>query len=386
MKYMVIGAGGIGSTVAMDLAQCSETSAISVADINMAVAQEVAQSLGPKGTACEVDIYDAQGLVNAIEGHDVVLNLAGPYYQTAGPVLEACMAAKVNYVDVADDASAVVKLLGYEDACREAGITALVAFGASPGLSNVLCMLGASKMDEVDELYTLWVQSVLEDTTGAASIWHGLEMVSGTVPQFIDGKLQEVPAISGRVDVDFGSAMGEWPVYYVGHPEPVTLPNYIKGVKKVVNMGNLWPADADLVNLFGPYRDLGLCHTDTLRVGTTEVSKRDFACANIMDSFDKALAANTDESNPDEAGTQLRIDVIGRTGGFPDRISYAISGTAKNLTGWSASFAAQALAAGKIDSKGLFPPEAVANPDALLHYLGERGVQVIETKTETRTL
>ena len=227
---------------------------------------------------------------------------------------------------------------------------------------------------------------VADDASGAASIWHGLEMVSGTVPQFIDGKLQEVPAISGRVDVDFGSTMGDWPVYYVGHPEPITLPNYIKGVKKVVNMGNLWPADADLVNLFGPYRDLGLCGIDTLRVGTLEVSKLDFACANIVDSFDNALAANTDEDGLEEAGSHLRIDVIGRTEGFPDRISYAVSGTAKNLTGWSASFAAQALAAGTIDSKGLFPAEAVANPDALLQYLGERGVRVIETKTNTRTL
>jgi len=80
MKYIVIGAGGIGSTVALDLAQCSETNSVSVADINMTAAQEVAQSLGSKGTACKVDIYDAQGLVNAIEGYDVVLNLAGPYY------------------------------------------------------------------------------------------------------------------------------------------------------------------------------------------------------------------------------------------------------------------------------------------------------------------
>ena len=386
MKYMVIGAGGIGSTVAADLAHCSETSTIGVADINLEAAQQVAQSLGSKATAYKVDIYDAQGLVDAIEGYDVVLNLAGPYYQTAGPVLEACMAAKVNYIDVADDASAVVKLLGYDDACREAGITALVAFGASPGLSNVLCMLGAVKMDEVDEIYTLWVQSVLEDTTGAASIWHGLEMVSGTVPQFLDGELKNVPAISGATKVDFGGLMGEWPVYYVGHPEPVTLPTYVKGVKKVVNMGNLWPADADLVSLFGPYRDLGLCGTDTLRVGAAEVSKRDFACANIVDLFDKALAANTDDGELEEAGTHLRIEVIGRTGGFPDHISYSISGKTKNLTGWSASFAAQALAAGKIDSKGLFPPEVLENRDALLQYLGERGVRVIETKTETRTL
>jgi saccharopine dehydrogenase (NAD+, L-lysine-forming) len=316
----------------------------------------------------------------------VVVNLAGPYYKTAGPVLQACKAEKVHYVDVADDAAATRKLLGYHQECEEAGITALICYGASPGLSNVLCMLGASQMDEVDELHTLWVQSVLEDTTGAASIWHGLEMVNGTVGQFLDGELKEVPALSGGTNHKFGEGLDEWPVYYVGHPEPITLPDYVKGVKKVVNMGNLWPQDADLLGVFGPYRDMGLTNTETLAVGDVEISKRDFACANIIDQFTKALEANVGEDAVEEAGTHLRVDVLGKKGGRPSRISYQLKTVTKEATGCCAAYAAQSIAKDEITSKGVHPPEAITDPSSLLQYLAERGFSIIETKTETKPL
>ncbi|NAZ76571.1 hypothetical protein GTQ99_14260 [Kineococcus sp. T13] len=42
----------------------------------------------------------------------VVVNTVGPFTTTAGPLVEACLAAGSDYVDIADDVAAVPALLG----------------------------------------------------------------------------------------------------------------------------------------------------------------------------------------------------------------------------------------------------------------------------------
>lgn len=107
MKYLVIGVGAIGTVIAKDLAQAKNTTEVGLADINLAFAQELADEIGGNTKAIHVDIYDEDILRRVIKDYDVVVNATGPFYKTVRYVVEACINEKVDYVDVADDSSAV---------------------------------------------------------------------------------------------------------------------------------------------------------------------------------------------------------------------------------------------------------------------------------------
>jgi len=177
----------------------------------------------------------------------------------------------------------------------------------------------------------------------------------------------------------FREPLGEWPVYYVGHAEPITLPRYIKGLKTVTNRGNLWPQDADLLRLTGPYNELGLSSTDTLKIGEVEISKRDFSSVNIISMINESMEGTADEG--DDVGAHIRVDVKGGIGGHEAHYVYTLATDMNDCTGFSASYAAQAIATGKITEKGIFPPEGLPDPTPLFKYLAGKDINIYETKT-----
>ena len=212
MKIIVIGAGGVGSGVALDLSSAKELTLLGIGDIDFERATEVANELGDKAKPVHVDIYDEKKLRNVIKDYDVVVNATGPFYKTARFIIEACIDEKIDYVDIADDSSAVSMLLEYEDACAKAEITAVICAGASPGSTNMFGKYGSELLDTTDEIHTNWVVSSLGvgDPSGA-TLWHAIEMSTGTCPQFLDGELKEVESVSGKVNVDFGGKLGSYP-------------------------------------------------------------------------------------------------------------------------------------------------------------------------------
>ena len=81
-----------------------------------------------------LDVRNEQQLLQALQGQDVVVNLVGPYYLFGTTVLEAAIQKGVNYVDIVDDFDTAAQLLELNDKAAGAGVTALIAMGASPGL------------------------------------------------------------------------------------------------------------------------------------------------------------------------------------------------------------------------------------------------------------
>ena len=380
MPIIVLGgAGDIGRVVTGDLAAAAGSNDVCIGDLNLEAAREMATGLGSKVTARAVDINDARGLVSALKGYDVAVNCVGPFYKHGSKVLEACMQAKVHYVDVCDDYDAAELLLGFDGQCRQAGITAIICQGASPGITNMMGLLGASKM-EAEAIHTAWVESMM-DVGGFVVFWHGVHMASGEVPQYIDGQWVRVPALTGAEELEFLEPLGKYTVYYLGHSEPVTMPRFIKGVKTVTNKGNMWPKETDLIDLVKPFSDIGLTTTEPLTINGVEISRRDFVCHHMAGFLSTAL--------PNVAGVEglphflARVDVLGSVNGVSARYVYRSAFGTSEGTGWSASYAAQAIAQGKIEVRGVFAPEGCVDPADFFKYLKERGIDVHETRSLT---
>ena len=380
MRFIVLGGvGDVGSVITKDLAAVAEAAEVCIGDINLDKAQKMSMELGTKVTSRAVDIDDRGSLVNALKGYDVAVNCVGPFYKHGSKVLEACIEAKVNYVDICDDYDAAELLLGFDGPCREAGITAIICQGASPGITNMMGLLGAGKMD-AEAIHTAWVESMM-DVGGFVVLWHGVHMATGEVPQYLNGEWVRVPALDGAEELEFMDPLGKYPVYYLGHSEPVTMPRFIKGVKTVTNKGNVWPKEADLVELVKPLSEIGLTTTDPVMVFGVEVSRRDFLCHHMAEFLTAVFPAT--EGAEGLPHFLARVDVVGSVGGASARYIYNSAFNTGEGTGWSASYAAQAIAGGKIKAKGVFAPEGCVDPGDFFKYLKGKGIHVYETKCLT---
>ena len=70
-------------------------------------------------------LTDARALRAALEGVGVVLHAAGPFSATAEPMLEACLEARVHYLDVTGEVASVTPTL-WAFSSPSVGLTALI--------------------------------------------------------------------------------------------------------------------------------------------------------------------------------------------------------------------------------------------------------------------
>jgi len=374
MRAIVIGGlGGMGQGVARDLIKQEKITKVTLGDINIdpARVQEKLRA-SDKVSLFKIDVNDHQVLVASIREHDVVVNTAGPFYKTAIAVARAAVEAGVNYIDICDDYEAVPVLFSspeIDEAAKKAGITVLTGMGSDPGTNNVLVKWYANQLDRVDEIHLFWVVSIAE-LAGAA--WdHSLHMVTGSIPQYIDGRLQYVEGGTGEETAQFLEPLGTCVVRYVGHPQPITIPRYIEGVKKVVIKGALIPLWVD--ELIKEQKETGFLNTDPIDVKGTPVIPYDMTLK-LWNAIPKGR-----DNGPQASG--LKVIVKGERAG--KRVTYTadIVGRMAPGTGLPASIAALMMDAGEVTVKGVVAPEGCIDPEKFLSALLQRGAKIHQTET-----
>jgi lysine 6-dehydrogenase len=372
MKALVLGGtGGMGQGVARDLIKQDQIKRVILGDINIdqSRVQEKLRA-SEKVSLIRIDVNDHKGMVNAIHDVDVVINCAGPFYKTAVAVARAAVEAKVNYIDICDDYEAAEILFNsdIDGAAKEAGITVLTGMGSDPGTNNVLVKWYANKLDRVDEIYLYWVVSIAE-LAGAA--WdHSLHMTLGKLPQYIDGKLQHVEGGTGEEMEKFLEPLGKCLISYVGHPQPLTIPRYIKEVKTVVIKGALIPLWVD--QLIKEQRSTGLLSKEPIDVKGTKVAPYDLTLK-LWDTIPK------DRDNG-PAASGLKVIVKGIRKGQQVTYTADIVGRMAPGTGLPASIAALMMDAGQVTVKGVVAPEGCIDPDRFLAELLKRGAKIHQTE------
>ncbi|MFA5615900.1 MAG: saccharopine dehydrogenase NADP-binding domain-containing protein [Syntrophorhabdaceae bacterium] len=373
MKVLVVGGtGGMGQGVARDLIKQERIEAVTLGDINVdpgRVQEKLKAS--PKVSLVKIDVNDHAEMVAAIKAADVVVNCAGPFYKTAVAVARAAVEAKVNYIDICDDyeVAQVLFTSDIDGAAKQAGITVLTGMGSDPGTNNVLVKWYADRLDRVDEIYLYWVVSIAE-LAGAA--WdHSLHMVLGKIPQYIDGQLVEVDGGDGEEIEHFLEPLGECLISYVGHPQPITIPRYIQGVKTVVIKGALIPLWVD--RLIKEQKAMGLLANEPVAVRGNKVVPYDLALK-LWDTIPKDR-----DRGPEASG--LKVIVKGERQGKQVTYTADIVGRMAPGTGLPASIAALMMDAGEVTAKGVVAPEGCVDPDKFLSELMKRGARIHQTET-----
>jgi saccharopine dehydrogenase (NAD+, L-lysine-forming) len=375
MRALIIGGvGGMGQGVARDLIKQEQVTAVILADL-FPDPQRLSTKLreNEKTELVKMDVNDHKSMVKAFKEVNVVINTAGPFYKTAVPVAEAAVEAKVNYIDICDDYEGTEILFNSEidNLARKAGITVLTGMGSDPGTNNVLVKWYADRLDEVDDIYLYWVVSIAE-LAGAA--WdHSLHMTLGKIPQYINGELVYVEGGTEVVAEQFLDPLGTCHVRYVGHPQPLTLPKYIKGVKNVIIKGALIPLWVD--ELIKEQKDTGFLGTEPIDIKGVQVTPYDLALK-LWETIPEGR-----DNGPQSSG--LKVIVNGKRNG--NRVTYTADmvGRMAPGTGLPASIASLMMDAGDVTETGVVAPEGCIDPDKFLSAFIKRGARIHQTEKIT---
>lgn len=372
MKKVVIlgGCGAVGSVAARTLAKQSNFNTVVIADIRLDIAKSLAVEIGSKAEAVHVDASSKESIANAIKDSDIVLNCVGPFYKTVKTVLETVMEAGIDYVDVCDDVDVTLDILDWNEKAQAAGITALIGMGSSPGVTNVMAKLAATTMLDETESVDIFHAHGGEPVEGPGVIGHRFHCMSIDIPMYLDGKMQyvkyfEPDGIALRQKFRFPVIDEEVLLYPYPHPEQVTLPNYLH-LKQVTNKGVVLP---------GKYYDLtrdicalGLHSRTPISVNGRDVAPYDFSIAYILEQRERILS----ETNFGDQRGCVSVLVKGRSKGEAVEYRFHLASRSEALgegTGIPAAMGTILVALGKIDKKGVWPPEACVNPADFLDLL-----------------
>ena len=376
MQALVLGGTGImGQAAARDLIKQQQVKKV-ILGSRSADPSKLHDKLrtSEKVSLCRIDVNDHEGLVRAIKDADVVINCVGPFYKTGVTVARAAIEAKVNYVDICDDYEVVSLLFipEIDNAAKEAGITILTGMGSDPGTSNVIAKYYANQLDRVDEVALFWAVSIAESEVNAA--WdHCLHMNTGNIPQYLDGKLEYVQAGTGEETVTFLEPLGTCQIHYVGHPEPLTMPRYIDGVKTVVAKGALLPPWAD--QLIKEQNESGFLSMEPIEVKGTKVAPYELTWRlwrTILNNRDKGPIASG-----------IKVVVRGERKGKQVTYTCDMVGKTAPGTGIPASIAAVMLYSGDIKVKGVVAPEGCIDPEKYFAAFLKRNAKMHQTETIT---
>ncbi|MHB8780946.1 MAG: saccharopine dehydrogenase family protein [Candidatus Geothermincolia bacterium] len=367
------GCGQVGRVAVKALTTTDVFDEIVIADGQLELAERLAKELGPRVSAVRVDADDPASLNAAMQGSRVALSCIGPFYKYGPLVLKAAIEAGIDYVDISDDLDATQNQLQLDDAAKAAGISAIIGMGNSPGLANLMARFCADHWLDQAESVDIYHIHGGEPQEGPAVIKHRLHAMTNDIPIYEDGefimvRMLEESGLPYWEETDF-ARVGTYPVYPYPHPETITLPRHLKGVKHVTNKGSVLPKDYfDLTMQL--VRD-GLAWEEPVTVQGNPVIPLEFAVSYILARRPEYLAA----AGVTQPTGCLKVKVSGLKDG--QRHTYIASmisesgQAAGEGTGIPAALGAMWLAQGKVAAKGVLPPEAAIDLAELLGLAGE---------------
>ncbi|MBT9166460.1 MAG: Lysine 6-dehydrogenase [Chloroflexi bacterium] len=290
----------------------------------------------------------------------------GPFYRFEKPIVEAALAAGVDYVSICDDNDAASAVIQMDRTARDKGRKVLTGMGWTPGLSNILARRGYDALEKTESIRIYWAGSA-GDSTGFAVPLHTIHIFSGLAPSYQGGETVEVKAGSEREIVGFPPPLGRIHTFHLGHPEPVTIPLYLEDVGEVTLKGGL--VENYLNNLARLLSSLRLTNTPAKKQAVGKLMKA------LLPLF---------PVNKQKAISGIRVEVTGYRDEKKVRLTYTAVDHMRRLTSIPLSIGTYQMGKGEIRRYGVFAPEAegAIDPDAFLQELSRRGIKVESREEE----
>ena len=200
-------AGNSGRLIAAELADRGLS--VRLAGRRRGPLEDLARALAANGAATDVrtvDARDAASLAEAIAGVGVVLSTIGPFTRQAGPVIDACLAAKLSYVDIANEWPAVRGLLDRDEQARAHAVTLVTGAGFGPAATETLVLRLVEQVGGVPDFVR--VAAAAGVTRQSESVRQTIQesLAQGVAITYRDGQVVREALGSGATVLTFGGA------------------------------------------------------------------------------------------------------------------------------------------------------------------------------------
>lgn len=200
------------------------------------LASQVARHPRLEGRVAAVD--DAAALDRAFDGAVAVINAAGPFLDTAAPVLEAALRAGIHYFDTSAEQRAAFDVYErFGERVREAGIVAMPSLAFYGALADLLATAALGDWPDAEAIdiavgLDRWHPTAGTRITGARNHWRRWVVA--------DGALQDVPDPPPTRHWHFPPPLGEQEVVLLTLSEIVAISRHLR-VDHVRSHMNLAP-------------------------------------------------------------------------------------------------------------------------------------------------
>jgi saccharopine dehydrogenase (NAD+, L-lysine-forming) len=392
-KVLVIGAGGVSSVCVHKMAQVAAANAGIFSEIHLAsrtrskcdaIAASVLERTGQTVPTYEIDAEEVPALANLIRQiePELVVNLALPYQDL--PIMDACLAAGVNYLDTAnyepkDQAKFEYSWQwAYQERFKEAGLMALLGSGFDPGVTSVFAMwLKKHKLRTIRQLDILDCNGGdhgqafatnfnpeinIREVTAAARHWEG-------------GQFVETPALSKKVEFEF-EAVGSKNMYMMYHEELESLAKFIPELERA----RFWMTFGDAyINHLTVLKNVGMIGIEPVMYQGREIVPLQFL-ASVLPKPETLGATTKGKTNIGDIATGEARDGSGEKTFYIYQIcdheeAYGETGNQaiSYTTGVPAMIGAALMLTGAWQGEGVFNIEQL-DPDPFMDMLNAHGL------------
>jgi lysine 6-dehydrogenase len=382
MKIFCLGgAGKITREAVLDLTQFSSFEKITIGDFDEAAGREVVAWINdPRMDFVKVDVRQHQATVQSMQGYDIVMD--GTTIALNG-ISTAC---------IADAGCHGINLNGFgaEDSSHETfvqrGKVCVPGFGMTPGITNMLAMSAANKLDSVDTIrvsHGAYRPVAFSPAIAETTRYEYDPALPGRVV-FEDGEFIQVPPFARPREIELPPPYGKNVQYIIPHAETKTLAKALKqkGVRLIEVRGTWPPANMQLVRVL---YDWGFMRNDKIKVGDSE--------RGILDCVADYLLNSPEGVETKLYGYALHVEVIGKKAG--QELQYILTHTHPASDGsvkdWAKlraytrnvgipmAIGAEMIAKGLVSKTGVLTPEESFDPDLVFTELEKRQIYIHET-------
>ncbi len=388
-KVLVIGAGGVSSVCVHKMAMNAEI----FPNIHLAsrtkskcdaIAASVKERTGVSVSTYEIDAEETAAMINLIKKTEasLVVNLALPYQDL--PIMDACLAAGVDYLDTANYEPKVVAKFeykwqwAYHDRFKEAGLMALLGSGFDPGVTSVFTMwLKKHKLKTIRALDILDCNGGDHGQAFATNFNPEINIREVTAParHWEDGDWMETPAMQVSTPFDF-EEVGVRQAYLMYHEELESLSKFNPEIERA----RFWMTFGDeYIKHLTVLQNVGMTSIEPVKYQGKEIIPLQFLAAVLPkpETLGETTKGNT---NIGCIATGEALDGSGEKTFYINNIcsheaAYEETGNqaVSYTTGVPAMIGSAMMVTGKWSGEGVFNMEEM-DPDPFMEMLNQHGL------------
>jgi saccharopine dehydrogenase-like NADP-dependent oxidoreductase len=375
-KVIVLGAGMIGSAMAIDLTKNHQ---VTLTDISLQQLKKVKVKC-PALTTSELDVTDETNLQSALEPFDIVISAVSSCLGYA--TLKSIIESGKNVVDITFSSE---NSLDLDKLAKEKRVTAIVDCGVAPGFDNLLlgyyneklkltdfeCLVGGLPKQKKWPFYykaPFAPADVIEEYTRPARYVENSNLI--TREALSDPELVEFDKVG---TLESFNSDGLRSIIF-------TMPHIRNMKEKTLR----YPGHIEYIRVL---KESGFFSNSKIQVDGAEVSPLDCTC--------KILFNEWKLGESEEEITVMRISIKGKNSeGISEEVvcnlydEYSAETQTSSMartTGYTATAAANMVLAGLFTEKGVFPPELIGKNENcfsyIFNYLKKRNINYVITTT-----